>query len=95
MEFNANVLDYLGRYEDGVLVLVSIECNGVYYDGTYFYNDTHLLLTPCDELDNYLGSDITTDLGYPDLIRLLMKKTVPYAEIINRLDEYIPPTFSL
>jgi hypothetical protein len=91
MEFNATVLDYLGRFEDGVLVLVSIHYDGLYYDATYFYNDTHLVLTPCDELEEHLGSDITSDPGYPDLIRLLLKKTIPYGEIINRLDEYTPP----
>lgn len=90
MKFSASILDYLGRFEDGVLVLLSIKYEDVYYDATYFYNDTHLVLTPCDELDEKLGIDITTDGDYPDLIRFLLKKTIPYGEIINRLDEYNP-----
>lgn len=90
MKFNADILDYLGKFEDGVLVLITIQYEDVFYDATYFYNKEHLLLTISDDLEAKLGIDIKSDPDYPDLIRLLLKKTIPYNEIINRLDEYSP-----
>lgn len=86
MKFKANILDYLGKYEDGILVLLTIEYNNSYYDATYFYNKEHLLLTVSDDLDTLLENDITSYPEYPDLIRSLIKATIPYDEIINRLD---------
>jgi len=88
MKFSANILDYLGKYEDGVLVLLSIQYESSFYDSTYYYNSEHLLLTISDELEMELGGTITQDPDYPDLIRYIIKKTIPYEEIFNRLDVY-------
>lgn len=90
MRFVMNILDYLGKYQDGVLIMLSIKYDDIYYDATYFYNKDHLVLTVCEELENTLGHPISDDDGYVDLIKTIISKSVPYEEIYNRLDDFVP-----
>jgi len=90
MRFSVSILDYLGKYQDGVLVLLTIKYNDVYYDATYYYNKEHLLLTINENFEIELGHLITDDSDYVELIRYIITKVVPYDEIFNRLDEYVP-----
>ena len=90
-KFQVSILEYLGKLDTGVLVLVSIVYNRNYYEGTYFYTNEQLVLTVQEELENDLDHKISEDENYTDLLRLIMKKIIPYNEIYNRLD---PVNFS-
>jgi hypothetical protein len=86
-KFNISVLEYLGKFETGVMTLVSIIYEGTYYEGTYFYTSEDLVLTVPEELEVILGHVITEDENYPMIIRDIIKKVVPFTEIYNRMDD--------
>jgi hypothetical protein len=86
-KFHISVLEYLGKIENGILVLLSIVYNNEYYEATYFYTDEQLVLTVPEELEEVLGHKIIDDPNYVDIIKAIIKKVVPYSEMWGRLDE--------
>lgn len=87
IEITADILDYLGKYENGVLVLLTIGYKGDFTEGTIYYSNEALALTVDESIEQDLGMKIEFWDGYRDLIISILKKVVPYNEIINRLDE--------
>jgi hypothetical protein len=83
----ADIIDYLGKYENGVLVLLSIGYKGEFTEGTIYYSNEMLSLTVDESIEEDLGMKIEFWDGYRDLLISILKKVVPYNEIINRLDE--------
>lgn len=86
-KFQVSILEYLGKLENGIMVLLSVVYNEKYYEATYFYTDEQLVLTVSEELENDLEHKITEDDEYKSLISSIIKKVVPYNEMYNRLDE--------
>lgn len=87
MEIKADIIDYLGKYENGVLVLLNLECDGEFSEATIYYSDKALALTVDEKVEKKIGSQIELWSGYRDLLISILKRVVPYNEIINRLDE--------
>jgi len=87
IKITADIVDYLGKYEDGVLVLLSIGYKQDYTEGTLYYSDKMLALTVDESIENDLGNPIELWSGYKDLLISILKRVVPYTEIINRLDD--------
>jgi len=82
----ADIMDYIGKYEDGVLVLLSVNYNNNFSEGTLYYSNVMLALTVDESIEREIGQIELWD-GYKDLVISILKKVVPYDEIINRLDE--------
>ncbi len=87
IKITADIIDYLGKYDNGVLVLLSIKCDGEFTEGTFYYSDEILALTVDESIERKINSPIETWSGYRELIVSILKRAVPYNEIINRLDE--------
>ena len=87
MEIKADILDYLGKIDDGIIVLLSLSYDDVYYEGTLYYKDKLVALTPDEVLEEKLGSVIEDWEGYNDLMLEILKKVVPYDEMITRVDD--------
>jgi len=83
---NFDIIEYLGKFEDGVLVLISLNYENEYYDATFFYKDDFVTLTINEDLEDLIG-EIEKYPQYNNLIIEIMKQVVPYKEMINRLDE--------
>ncbi len=84
----ADIVDYLGKYEDGVIVLLSINYNDeTFTEGTLYYSDKMLALTVDESVETEIGSPIELWSGYRELLEYILKRVVPYKEIINRLDD--------
>jgi hypothetical protein len=81
-----DIIEYLGKFEDGVLVLISLNYDDNYYDTTFYYKDNFVTLTIDEDLEEIIGQ-IELWSGYNDLVLDIMKKVIPYNEIIGRLDE--------
>ena len=81
-----DIIEYLGKYEDGVLVLISLNYEDNYYDTTFYYKDNFVTLTIDDDLEEILGQ-IELWSGYNNLVLDIMKKVIPADEILGRLDE--------
>lgn len=85
MEFSVSILDYLGKINKGVLVLLSIVYKGKYYEATFYYNNEDILLTPSDNLEKALETQIENHPDYIELLKDILKKVAPYNEVLNQL----------
>ena len=82
-----NILEYLGKIKDGVLVLITLEYDNKYYDSTFYYNKEMITITINDDLIVALGCDIEEYQSYDKLCLDILKEVIPYDEIITRLDD--------
>jgi len=87
MEIKADILEYLGKVDDGIIVLLSLSYDSEYSECTLYYKDRLVALTPDDKLEQKLGSVIEDWDGYNDLMIDILKRVVPYEEMIGRVDE--------
>ena len=85
MEFD--ILEYLGKVEDGVLVLLSFNIDNEFYDSTFYYKEGYVTLTISEQMEEHIGYVIEEHPEYSSIILSIMEKVVPYDEIIGRLDE--------
>jgi hypothetical protein len=83
--FEFSILEYLGKVEGGVLVLLSCVHQGKYYESTFFYDDKNIILTISDELESIVG-EIKTHPEYFDCLRDILRKVVPFNEMFDRID---------
>lgn len=86
-KFNPSIIDYLGKLDFGVLVLISIVYNQEYFEATFFYTEEQMVLTISEELEEKIGGDIKQDPEYPELLKEILKRLIPFNEIYNRLDD--------
>lgn len=87
VKITADIVDYLGKFENGVLVLLSIGYMGTFTEGVFWYSNENISLEVNNDIENDLDMPIEAWDGYLELIESILKKVVPYNEIINRLDE--------
>lgn len=87
MEIKTSVLDYLGKFEGGIMVLIALTCDNEYYEGVFFYNAESIVFSVDEKLEQKLGHKIEELDGYPDLLRGILKDIVPYNQMINRIDD--------
>jgi hypothetical protein len=90
-----DILEYLGKHDNGVIVLLSINYEDIYYDATFFYNNEFLALTPDESFEEKIGSQIEDWDKYTDLVYLILSKVVPYEEIINIVSDFDPSKYDL
>jgi hypothetical protein len=90
-----DIVDYLGKHENGVIVLISLGYDNSFYEATFFYTKEILALTPEDSLEEKLECDIEDWEGYEELMIDIIKKVVPYEEIINIIGEFDPSKYDI
>jgi hypothetical protein len=90
-----DILDYLGKYDGGVLALISIQYEDNYYDATFFYTQEMLVLTPDEKLEEKLGCQIEDWVDYKKLMLIIISKVVPFDDIINIVDDFEPEKWEL
>lgn len=83
--FDFSILEYLGKVEGGILVLLSVMHDKKYYEATFFYDDQNIILTIPDELEEIVG-DIKSHPEYMNCLRDILKKVVPFNEMFDRID---------
>lgn len=86
MDIKADIIDYMGQFSNGVLVLLSVMCDGEYSEATLFYNENDLLLTVNRTVEEKLGCQIEEWSGYRKLLESIFVRLVPVEEIRTRID---------
>jgi len=89
-KFDVSILEYLGKVDGGVLTLISIVYESKYYESTFFYNQTDILLTISEDLELEVG-DIKRHPLYKDLLKDILRKVVPFEQMYDSID---PVNFS-
>ena len=87
-EIKFDIIEYLGKIEDAIFVLLSLSLDGEFYEGVFCYRDDVVALTTQSELEEKLGSNIEDWGGYSSLMLNIIPKVVPYKEILNRIDSF-------
>lgn len=87
MEIKIDIVDYMGKMEDGILVLLSVNCDGSFTEGTIYYTQDNLVLTVDEEVEKKIGSPIELWEGYQDLVVATLKKLIPCGELLKRMDD--------
>jgi hypothetical protein len=90
-----DILDYLGKYEGGIIVLLSISYDEEWYESTFYYKEDLVALTPDEKLEEKLGCQIEDWEGYAQLMLDIIKRLVPYDEIINQVNDFNPDDYDL
>jgi len=85
-KIDVDILEYLGKLENGVLVLVGLLYQKKYYESSFFYTEKEMVLTIPDDLEVLIG-DIKQYPEYPDILLRILRKIVPYKDIYGTLDD--------
>jgi len=93
-KITADIVDYLGKYDNGVLVLLTIGYNNESYtEGTLFYSNQMLVLTVDETVEESIESPIELWEGYRELLESILKRVVPYDDIINQINDIEIPSY--
>ena len=85
--FKVDILDYMGKFEGGIIVQLNIFDGESHYNGTFFYTEDTIALTVDDNLETKLKTPIEDHPEYKKIVFDLLKKVVPHNELINSIDD--------
>jgi len=85
----ASILDYLGKYEGGVLASVGLMCRGNFYNGIFYYTSDKMIITTDDNFKEKVG-EIEMLEDYYSLMESIINMVEPYENIIGDLKDYEP-----
>lgn len=82
-----SVLKYLGKVEEGILVLLNLDFKSedFSFDATFYYTETHFFLTIPEEIEEIIG-DVKDLPEYEDILYKCLSKVVPYKQMIDTID---------
>lgn len=87
-EIKFDIVEYIGKLDDGIYVSLSLNYNDEYYESVFFYKKELVALTVDEKLEDLLGCSIEDWSGYGSLMLKIVDRVVPYDEMINRIDEF-------
>jgi len=90
-----DIIDYLGKYEDGVFSVVSIGYLEEWYEAIFYYKEGLLALTPEERFEEVIECQIEDWSRYEELMYGIVKRAVPYDQIINQLSDFNPESYNL
>jgi hypothetical protein len=90
-----DILDYLGKHDNGILVSLTLNFNNEYYQCIFFYDNDFIALTPDDKLEELIGCEIEDWENYTDLVYLILSKILPYEEAINIVSDFKPDDYNI
>lgn len=85
-KFDVSIIEYLGKVDGGILVLLGIVYQTKYYEATFYYNEKDILLTIGEDLEEITG-DIKEHPQYANILMDILKKIVPFSEMYDRIDD--------
>ena len=83
----ASVLDYLGKYEGGILVSIGLMYENQFYEAIFYYTENKMIITIDDSLKNIIG-DIETTEHYILLMESIINMVEPHEKILKDLKDY-------
>lgn len=83
----ASVLDYLGKFEGGILVSVGLMVESTFYNGIFYYTTDKMIITVDDNFRESFGN-IEELESYLPLMESIINMVEPYENIIDDLKDY-------
>jgi hypothetical protein len=87
MEIKASIVDYLGKFEDGIIVSIGIIYKEEYYDGIFYYTSDKMIMNVSQLFVDKWGEVEEID-DYLKLMEWLINNVEPYETLINDIEEY-------
>jgi hypothetical protein len=87
MEITTSILDYLGKYEDGILVSVGLMYKGEFFNSIFYYTGEQMIINVEDKMIEKMGYYIEEHTEYYDMLKDIISKVEPYDLVINQLQE--------
>ena len=84
---DVSIIKYLGKVQNGIIALITVTLKQLEltFDSTFFYTDKDMILTIPEDIEKKIG-DIKQLPEYPDILKLCLKRVVPYSELYDNID---------
>ena len=87
MEITASIIDYLGKYEGGILVSVGLMYKDEFFNSIFYYTDDKMIINVDDKMIQKMDHFIEEHPEYYTLMEDIINKVEPYELIIEQLEE--------
>ena len=87
MEITASILDYIGKYEGGILVSVGLMLNENFYNAMFYYTSDEMIINVEESMTKDMGCEIEFHKDYLELLKSILSQCEPFENIINQLEE--------
>jgi len=87
MEIKASILDYLGKYEGGILVSVGLTYKEKFYSSIFYYTDSQMIINVEESMTKDIGYEIEQHSDYIPLLKYLIRECEPFESVIDQLEE--------
>jgi hypothetical protein len=94
-EINFDIIEYIGKLDDGIFVLMTLAYQEQFYETIFYYKEAVVALTPDSKLEKKLGCQIEDWSGYSRLMLRIIEKIVPYDEMINIVNDFDPKIYKI
>jgi hypothetical protein len=87
MEITASILDYLGKYEGGILVSVGLMYNQKFYNSIFYYTSNQMIINVEEKMTQDMKYEIEEHKDYLLLLKSIISMCDPHENLINQLEE--------
>ena len=87
MTISASIIDYIGKYEGGILLSVGIMYDNNFYEGIFYYTENKMIITIDNKLKEKIG-DIELYDEYIPFMESIINKLEPFNEINDKLEDF-------
>jgi hypothetical protein len=88
MELTFDIIDYMGKKDDGIFVLINLNIDNVdFYEAIFYYKENLVALTVDEKFEELIGCEIEDFPGYNDLMVGILSRLIPYEEALNITNE--------
>lgn len=84
---DASIIDYIGKYEGGILVSVGLMYESEYYDAIFYYTADQMIINVDEKLETKLGYSIEQYDRYYEVLESIIKNVDPYELVYDKLEE--------
>lgn len=89
MELTFDIIEYMGKLDDGVFVLLNLNVDNTdFFDAVFYYKENIVALTVDEKFEKMIGSSIEDFSGYNDLMIAIISKVLPYKDAINIVNDF-------
>lgn len=87
MEITGSIIDYIGKYQEGILVSVGLMYKNKYYDSIFYYTVDKIFITTDRQFKEETGFHIQEHQDYFILMKSLIQQCEPFENIIDQLQD--------
>lgn len=90
-KYKISIIEYLGKLDQGIMVLFGLFISGKYFESIYFYSMELSQVTLSDEVEIYL-KDENIEIDLDNIYHFLEEKSIPLTQALNQVTEFSLPT---